>query len=100
MFPGALSQQGLSHYCNYSKSPQSNAFIERFNRTLMEQFINVRRESFYDRNEVNKKLMQYLIWYNTQKSHQGLNRRPPGLHSHGFAFDPAKSNMYRDLTRT
>ena len=98
-FDQALSQQGLIHYFNYPQSPKSNAFIERFNRTLREQFINVNRESFYDRNEVNQKLMQYLIWYNTQKPHQGLKWMTPLDYTlKALHLTPQKSNMYRDLT--
>jgi IS30 family transposase len=27
------------HYHNYPKSPKSNAYVERFNRTIREQFV-------------------------------------------------------------
>jgi len=32
---------------------------------------------FYDLNELNKKLMDWLIFYNTQRPHHTLNNIPP-----------------------
>ncbi|WP_428059992.1 integrase core domain-containing protein [Candidatus Avelusimicrobium stercoris] len=61
--------------------------------------MNANRESFYDRNEVKQKLMQYLIWYNTQKPHQGLKWMTPLNYTlTALRLTPQKSNMYRDLT--
>ena len=95
-FDEALSKRQLVHYFNYPQSPKSNAFIERFNRTLREQFINVHRESFYDREEVNRKLMEYLIWYNTQRPHQSLHWMTPIDYTlKALGLSAQKSNMYR-----
>lgn len=95
-FDEALTKRNLIHYFNYPQSPKSNAFIERFNRTLREQFININRESFYDREEVNRKLMEYLIWYNTQRPHQSLHWKAPIDYTlKALGLSAQKSNMYR-----
>jgi len=95
-FDEALTKRNLIHYFNYPQSPKSNAFIERFNRTLREQFINMNRESFYDREEVNRKLMEYLIWYNTQRPHQSLHWMTPIDYTlKALGLSAQKSNMYR-----
>lgn len=72
-----MEEKKVIRYFNYPRSPKSNAYIERFNRRLREQFINENRDSFYDEKEINDKLMEYLIWYNTKRAHQGLNWQTP-----------------------
>jgi transposase InsO family protein len=39
-FDDYLKVEKITHYWNYSRSPKSNAYIERFNRTLREQFFD------------------------------------------------------------
>jgi hypothetical protein len=34
-----LKENNLTHFWNYPRSPKSNAYIERFNRTIKEQFV-------------------------------------------------------------
>ncbi|MCL2390499.1 MAG: DDE-type integrase/transposase/recombinase, partial [Endomicrobia bacterium] len=34
-----LKKENLTHFYNYPRKPKSNAYIERFNRTLKEQFV-------------------------------------------------------------
>ena len=68
----------IIHYHNYPKRPQSNSFVERFNRTIQEQFVQWHEEDlFYDIEQFNKDLMAYLIWYNTEKRHRGINKLSP-----------------------
>ena len=96
-FDKRLKEEGMIHYFNYPRSPKSNAYIERFNRTLREQFINENYDSFCDEKEINKKLMEYLIWYNTKRAHQGLNWQTPMEYTlkyfDGSKFLSQKSNM-------
>ena len=66
----------IIHYFNYPRNPKSNAYIERFNRTIQEQFFN-HIEDIEDINEINKQLTQYLHWYNFTKVHKGLNYITP-----------------------
>ncbi len=96
-FDKSLEEKKVIHYFNYPRSPKSNAYIERFNRTLREQFINENRDSFYDEKEINEKLMKYLIWYNTKRAHQGLKWQTPMEYTlknfDGSNFLIKKSNM-------
>jgi IS30 family transposase len=39
-FDKACQEQGLVHFFNYPKHPQSNSYLERFNKTIQEQFVN------------------------------------------------------------
>ena len=96
-FDKSLEEKKVIHYFNYPRSPKSNAYIERFNRTLREQFINENWDSFYDEKEINDKLMEYLIWYNTKRAHQGLNWQTPMEYTtkqiDGSKFLSQQSNM-------
>ena len=61
--------------------PQTNGFVERFNRTLLDEFFRKAfREKLYDSVEaLQKDLDRYLKFYNTERPHQGyrnLGRRP------------------------
>jgi putative transposase len=76
-FRDYLEKRGITHFWNYPKHPQMNAKIERFNRTLQEEFLDYHMHLFYDVNELNKKLMDWLIFYNTQRPHHTLNNIPP-----------------------
>jgi len=55
-----------------------NACIERFNRTLQEEFLNYNKETLaYDLNGFNGKLIDYLFWYNTKRPHWSLGLISP-----------------------
>lgn len=85
----------ITHYYNYPKHPQSNGCIERFNRTLQEQHVNWNMDSLNNTQEFNKGLMNYLLWYNTEKPHKGLEGKTPLESFLNERFpDSKKSNMY------
>ena len=68
--------KNIIHYYNYPHSPKSNAYIERFNRTAQEQFFN-HLEDVDNIEQINEKLKDYILWYNTKKVHKGLNYITP-----------------------
>lgn len=76
-FRDYLEKKGILHFWNYPKHPQLNAKIERFNRTLQEEFIDYNQNLFYDLERFNQKLMDWLIFYNTKRPHYSLGNIPP-----------------------
>lgn len=98
-FDDRCSRNGLTHFFNYPKHPQSNACLERFNRTIQEQCINLYIDYLDEPDDFNTKLMDYLIWYNTEKPHRGIGNLPP-LRYYLSHFLPTleKSNMLWTLT--
>jgi transposase InsO family protein len=76
-FDDYLKVENITHYWNYPRKPKSNAYIERFNRTLREQFFDTYQYDLTDIKNVEQDLDDYLFWYNTQKVHQGLNWLTP-----------------------
>ncbi|MDW8095106.1 MAG: integrase core domain-containing protein [Caldimicrobium sp.] len=57
---------------------ERDGYVERFNRTLEEEFIEYREWMLKDDlEEFNRELMRYLIWYNTERVHSGLGNVSP-----------------------
>ena len=53
----------------YPKSPKINGVVERFNRTLQEEFINRNDEIYVDLDAFAEKLTGYLRWVNGTRPH-------------------------------
>lgn len=77
-FRDYAAEQGIIHFHNYPKQPKMNAFVERFNRTTQEEFMDWNRGLLaYHLSEFNRKLIQWLLWYNTERPHYSLGQVPP-----------------------
>jgi len=74
-FSEALKQLYLTHYRTYPKTPKMNAHLERFNRTLQEEFLNFKKDQLRDPDVFNGNLMDYLVWYNTRRVHYAFNNK-------------------------
>jgi len=78
VFDDYLKQKGIKHLFIYPRCPKINAFVERANRTLKEEFINHHLDlALTDLKLFNQKLIKYLIWYNTKRPHYSLNNKSP-----------------------
>jgi transposase InsO family protein len=89
-FADFAKKEQIIHYHNYPRSPKSNAFIERFNRTLKEQFIYNNWDLLDDKTEFEKKLRLYIKWYNEHKAHKGINFMTPNQ----YLKNTLNSNIY------
>ena len=97
-FDHCCLKHGLTHFFNYPRHPQSNAFLERFNRTIQEQCVSQYIDFLDEPDDFNRKLMDYLVWYNTEKPHRGIgNLSPMRYYLDGF-LPPQQSNMLWMLT--
>lgn len=77
-FAQAAHQLNLIHYHIYPRCPDQNAFVERFNRTLDEEFLRYHsRLLATDIDLLNEKLSEYLHWYNHVRPHHGLGLLSP-----------------------
>lgn len=73
-----LKSENITHFHIYPRSPKMNAEIERFNRTLSEAFIQPNRYLLaHNLPEFNRKLMDWLIWYNTRRPHWSIGLISP-----------------------
>jgi len=98
-FARACEDSGLTHFFNYPRHPQSNGHLERFNRTIQEQFVYWHTDSLDETDVFNRLLMKYLIWYNTERPHRSIGKLPPlRYYLDNLITTPEKSNMYWTLT--
>lgn len=76
-FHDYLEEQKIKHQFIYPRMPKINSFIERFNRTIQEEFILRNDEIYYDQKAFSRKLTKYLFWYNYQRPHSSLKYMSP-----------------------
>lgn len=77
VFHDHLEELKLIHQFIYPGKPQVNSFIERFNRTIQEEFILRSDDIYDDLPKFKVKLTKYLIWYNTKRPHSALKYVSP-----------------------
>lgn len=76
-FHAAVDEVGL-HFNTHPRSPKENAHVERFNRTLNEEFLLYHRDLLRDDVAVfNRKLVDWLLWYNGERPHHALGQVAP-----------------------
>jgi transposase InsO family protein len=70
-----LQLEEIEHTTTRVGRPQSNGFVERFHRTVLDEHFRVMgRQKWYNNlEEMQKDLDAYLEKYNTKRSHQGYN---------------------------
>jgi transposase InsO family protein len=77
-FEEACRFLNITHFHTYVRSPKMNAYIERFNRTVSEEFLVYHRSLMRDNLPAfNDALVDYLLWYNTRRPHSSLEYVPP-----------------------
>lgn len=76
-FKKYLSEQQIIHVFTYPKCPKVNGVIERFNRTLNEDFIEPNMHLIYNQKQYCKNLAKYMIYYNCLRPHESLNDMTP-----------------------
>jgi len=65
---------GTTHRHSRVRRPNDNAHLERFNRTLQDELVSALKPDVL---LINKKLPEYLRWYNEERHHFGLNLETP-----------------------
>lgn len=91
-FSQKLNELHLTHYHTYPRTPKMNAHMERFNRTIQEEFVDYHAGALLDPAEFNRKLIPWLVWYNTERPHWGLGLKSPMQFM--LTTHPEKSNMW------
>jgi len=75
-FAEALLELQIKHYHTYPRTPKMNAHMERFNRTIQEEFLNYHKFLLLnDIDQFNSLLMDYLVWYNTKRVHYAFDNK-------------------------
>lgn len=72
-----LEEQEIKHVFTYPNSPKLNGVVERFNRTVQEEFINRSKDFGLNQEDFQTKLGNYLTWYNNSRPHSSLGYQSP-----------------------
>jgi len=76
-FAERLKELHCTHYHTYPRTPKMNAHCERFNRTIQEEFVDFHAHQLLEPQRFNVILMEYLVWFNTERPHYALNLQSP-----------------------
>lgn len=72
-FREAASAASLVHFHNWVKQPKYQGWIERFNRTIQEEFLDWNKQSLaLEPDSFNPLLLEWLSFYNTKRVHRAL----------------------------
>lgn len=74
-FAERLLELQITHYHTYPKTPKMNAHVERFNRTIQEEFVDYHQGLLLDLRRFNAALMEWLIFYNTRRVHHAFKNK-------------------------
>lgn len=73
-FTHALLRLGIKHRHSRVRQKDDQAHIERFNRTIQEECLDKTTHTLTD---FRLALVDYLTWYNSERTHMGINYQTP-----------------------
>jgi integrase-like protein len=76
-FDKELQKHKIPHYFSYPHCPKINSFIERYNRTLKEEFVPQNLDVIHDISLFRMRLAEYLVFYNCLRPHKSLSKKSP-----------------------
>ena len=72
-FGEAAKDASLIHFHNWVKQPKYQGWVERFNRTIQEKFLDWHNQSLaLEPDQFNIHLQEWLTFYNTKRVHRSL----------------------------
>lgn len=95
-FDQELRQLHMIHYHTYPKTPKMNAHLERFNRTIQDEFVDYHSFLLLNPDNFNRKLIDYLIWYNTERVHYAFQNKLSPLQ---FMMTLPSQSSYTNLSQ-
>jgi transposase InsO family protein len=76
-FKKACVELSLPQWYSRVRTPKDNAVLERFNRTIQEEFVEMAYSGIEDLKEFNQELTEWLVEYNSVRPHQALDYLTP-----------------------
>lgn len=77
VFDQQLEADGIPHLFIYPRCPKIDTFIERYNRTVQEEFIDYHEDIIHDKKLFSQRLVDWNIYYNSKRRHHSLNLTSP-----------------------
>ena len=76
-FDKTLQKAAIPHLFIYPRCPKINSIIERYNRTLQEEFIDTHLDIIHDKPLFHEHLAEYMLFYLTRRIHKSLDKMTP-----------------------
>ncbi|MBU1457767.1 DDE-type integrase/transposase/recombinase [Patescibacteria group bacterium] len=77
LFDKYCKENSLTHKWTYPHSPKINGVIERFNRSIQEEWLDMYQDEMLDINLINQKIKEYLYFYHHDRIHESLSDQTP-----------------------
>ena len=72
-FGAEVAKDGSGRWLTYPRTPKMNAHVERFNGSIQEEFVAYHKDLlFTDVLLFNENLLDYLVWFYTERPHYVL----------------------------
>jgi putative transposase len=98
-FEEACRQLKVPQWYSRPHTPKDNAVLERFNRTIQEEFVEMTDIDPYFTDDFNQKLTDWLIEYNSIRPHKTLDYKTPLEYLDAYYLQtPQVLPMYSSLT--
>jgi transposase InsO family protein len=77
VFDQYLKDRKIKHLWTYPNCPRINSCIERYNRSIQEEWINSYLDEMDNPKQFNIRLQEYLYFYNNLRVHESLGLKTP-----------------------
>lgn len=92
LFDAAVTELKLLHLWSLPKTPRVHGQVERFNKTVQEEFINYHLDIVDTHSEEFTRLLnEWLAWYNHKRPHHSLGLKTPHQYLLELQKESAKS---------
>lgn len=67
----------IKHVWIYPKHPKVNGVVERFNRSLQEEWLDIYQDELVELDRANQRIAEYLYFYHNDRIHESLGDQTP-----------------------
>jgi putative transposase len=86
LFQQSCEKYGIQQIYSRAYTPKDNASLERFNRTIQEEWLETSAVGLDEIIDANRDLTTWLIYYNATRPHQALDYKTPLEYAHYHFF--------------
>lgn len=76
-FDEQLAKDNIPHFFIYPRCPKIDTYIERYNRTIQDEFIDPNLDTIHDKGVFQRLLSDWIVYYNTERPHHSLGLKSP-----------------------
>ena len=77
VFDDYCTKRKIKHVWTYPKHPRVNGVIERFNRSLQEEWLDMYQDELLEPTQANQRIAEYLYFYHNERIHESLGDQTP-----------------------